>query len=242
MTLNFQRFIITYITPVIWKYFPNRKIRTIQKFSYTEKDSGCRLMQYLILIKDPEIKKELFQHVLEEFHHADLFANLATQMSSMYSNVEIPPRSFQITADSPFKDLVSAYAYASVGESEINKDFSAYNNKRFDKKIRAVFARVASDESRHSDNTDEIFLKLCSTINAKPNSVYFWARLKRRYELYSVFMKQIGEIQLSLVLRLLYYVIGSVIYTSLQNRLVLSIDAQLVILKNQIAELEKSIT
>jgi hypothetical protein len=237
--LNIQKLIITFITPNVWKIFPSRKIQTIQKFSYTEKDSGCRLLQYLVLIKDPDIKKELFQHVLEEFYHADLFADLAKQISVNYSNVSIPSREFQVTADSPYDDLLAAYAYAHIGEYSINKDFSSYNNKRFDRDIRAAFARVASDEGRHAESTDDVFIKLCNFDKNKARKIYFFATLKRKYELYSAFMKQVGEFQLTILLRGLYFILGVFIYKNLQSRLNFSSQAQLEILKNQISELKR---
>jgi hypothetical protein len=238
--MNIRQLIIRYITPIIWKYFPKRKLSSIQKFSYTEKDSGCRLLQYLVLIKDPAIKKELFQHVLEEFYHADLFSDLSKELSNEFTNLSIPPREYQVTEDSAYEELLSAYAYAHIGESSINKDFSAYNNKNFTRNIRAVFARVASDELNHAESTDEIFVNMCNYDLPKAKKIYFKAKIKRIFSQYSAFMKQVGEFQLNIILKIIYYLFGTFIYKNLQKRLSFSAKDQLEILKSQIAVLELS--
>lgn len=240
MNLSFQVLIIKFVTPYIWKYFPERKLNSLRYFSTVEKDSACRFMQYVPLMEDPKLKNEVFQHALEEFHHASMFEELVKKINNSYINIEIAPRKFIITEKSTKEELLNAYAYAHVGEDSINKDFWAYNNQKFDPLVRKTFAKISIDEKRHAGSSDHVLMGLCQSERSLYSRVILKAKFKRWYEQYSVTMKSVGEIQLNLMLKLVYFFVGPIALMSLRNRLDLSTEAQLAVFKEQIEDMENT--
>lgn len=235
-------FIIRNITPKVWFFSPDLKSKTLMRFSVTEKDSAYRFMKYLPLIEDPKIKNDIFQHALEEFFHSQLFEKLALKQSQTYINYTIPPRKNILTGEISENDLVESYAYAFVGENEVNKSFEAYNSSGFDKETRKIFARIASDEKRHAVTTDHILLHLCKNDKLKYKKSYRNALHKRWYEEYSVLMNSMGSLNLNLILGIIYYIFGAFSFLSLKKRMQVQPHQELGFFKDQVNDSKANAT
>lgn len=239
--MNLQTFIIRYATSIIWRLSPERKIRALRSFSMVEKDSACRFMKYVTILDKPELKKDVFQHALEEFHHSSMFDQLVKQLNNTHVNIEVNPKKFLIQEDASLSDVIEAYAYAHVGEEAINKNFWAYNNPKFERIVRSVFAKISIDEKRHAEASDDVLLTLCQGDMRRYNQLCRQAKRKRWYEEYSVVMKRVGEFQLNLVLGLVYFIVGPLVTLTLKSRLDFSKEKQLKVFKEQIKDLEDAL-
>lgn len=235
-----RQFLIKNITPIVWRLSPNRKIQALQEFSLIEKDSGNQLFHCINLIKDPQIKAELFQHVLEEFCHADLFESLVREYSAHYLNVSIIPREYFLKSNADIEKIVEFYSYAHVGESDVSKDFLIYGRSAFDNKIKKTFARIGADENRHEVGTGDILLKLCANKKSVYFKYIFKSHLKRKWKQLEAQLKSLGQFQLTLILSMIYFILGPFIYKNLKKGLDGSSNSQLNILKSQIIEISRS--
>lgn len=230
--------VIRTIAPVVWRVSPQRKVKALQQFSLIEKDSANQLFQCIKRIDDPQIKAELFQHVLEEFCHADLFDGLVKDFSPSYLNEPAIPRENFISKGASAEEIIEFYSYAHVGESDVNEDFLIYGKAGFDNKIRKIFNRVGADENRHENDTGDILLKLCKGNKWLYRKYVLQSRTKRLWKQLQSQLKNIGQFQLSIVLGCAYFVFGPFIFKSFKKRIHAGSAEQLEILKSQIAEMD----
>lgn len=229
---------IKYVTPIIWKLFPAQKINALQKFSMIEKDSGCQLYWCIDLVKEQQIKAELFQHVLEEFCHADLFEDLGKHYSDTYLNTPVMPREYYVKPTSSMKEILDFYSYAFVGESEVNSDFMVLGEAKVDKKISSLFTRIGADEERHVVGTDEILLKLCDGNKSHYDFLILKSKAIRFYKQFTTYSRNFGQYPLSVLLTIIYFVFGPFIFFLIRKRLEMNFDEQFEIFKEQLREQE----
>lgn len=229
---------IKFITPIVWKLFPSQKISALQDFSLIEKDSGCQLYWCMSLIKDPQIKADLFQHVLEEFCHADLFEDLGKQYSDNYLNTPITSREYSVKPTSTEKEILDFYSYAHVGESEVNNDFLVLGKANVDKKIRNTFTRIGADEDRHVVGTDDILLQLCNGNKSQHNFLILKSKVIRFYKQLTTYSRNFGQYPLGVLLTVVYFVFGPFVFLLVRKRFEMNFYDQLQIFKEQLNEQE----
>jgi hypothetical protein len=203
-----RKLFIVYITPRIWKLFPNRIPRALQEFSIIEKDSGCQLLWALEHIEDPTSRAHIYQHVLEEFFHSEIFEDLSSSYSKDYLARQLPPREILISKKSSRYEINSFFAFAHVGEDDVNREFSYYINTPIDKKINAVFSRVAQDEKNHIYGTDDILRDLTKDTKYLYEFLVLKSKWKRRVNEIKNATVFVGEHLLNFTLSAIYYTLG----------------------------------
>lgn len=233
--------VIKTVAPVVWKLSTRRKILALQQFSLIEKDSANQLFQCIKRIDDPQIKADLFQHVLEEFCHADLFDGLVKNYSESYLNEPVIPRENFLSKNAKKDEVIGFYSYAHVGESDVNEDFLIYGRAGFDNNIRKIFNRVGADENRHENDTGDILLKLCQGNKWLYRKYVLQSRTKRLWKQLESQLKNIGQLNLTLFLAVTYFLFGPFIYRSFKKRIVANPDEQLQILKTQLDDMNRLI-
>ncbi|MFA6237004.1 MAG: ferritin-like domain-containing protein [Bacteriovorax sp.] len=241
MKIKLNQLLIKKLTPLIWKIFPARKAQAISRFSMIEKDSAVQLLECMKFVGDNKIKADLFQHVLEEFHHADLFEELAKNYSDKHLNLSINSRENIINENSTHEDFLKFYAYVHVGESDVNEDFEVYANAIDDTSIRRTFLKVAADENRHEVGTDQILFELCNNDKIKTNRLILISRLKRSYKMYTIAMKNIGQIVFNFYMSIIYFCGGLFMVRSSRKQFLWTKSDHLDFLKNQIADLKREL-
>lgn len=232
-----SQLIIKYISPMVWKYCSSKKISSLKKFGTIEKDSAGQLLQCALKISDPPVKAALFQHVLEEFHHADIFNNLANNFSDSYLLEEVRPRIHLASRKSTAKEIAEAYAYAHVGESMVSKDFINYSKGKFEVEVRAVFAGIAADEKRHAHGTDDILLHLVSDKKER-KWLLFKSQLKINFEKYKAVMRAFSNFNLEIILAVIYLICGPFLMSTLRKRLNLDKSIQTEVFQKQLLDLK----
>ncbi len=241
MKLKPTHFFIKFITPLIWKLFPQRKINAITRFSMIEKDSAVQLLECIRFTKDPKIQADLFQHVLEEFNHADLFESLAMSYSDKHLNLSIPSRENVITDTTTMEDFLKFYAYVHTGESDVNEDFELYAHASDDQLLRKIFLRVAMDETRHTVGTDKILVDLCDGNTRKARQLEIYSKIRRQYKMYTIAMKNIGQVVFNFYMAVLYFLIGPFVFQTARKQFRWNKREHLQFMQDQIAEAKNKI-
>jgi rubrerythrin len=241
MKIKLNHFLIKTLTPVVWKFLPSRKTQAIVRFSIIERDSAVQLLECLKFIEDSKIKADLFQHVLEEFHHSDLFEELAKSLSEKNLKLSIDSRENVINHNSTHEDFLRFYSYAHVGESDVNEDFEIYARATRDQNIRRIFLKVAADENRHEIGTDQILLELCGNDKKKVQSLVIVSKLKRMYKTYTIGMRNIGQVFFNCYLAIIYFAFGLLVVRAAKKQFTWSKVDHLNFLKNQLNDIKREI-
>ncbi len=236
---NPRHWIIRGITPWIWKLLPGRQLTALQQFSIIEKDSGIQLLHGMPLIDEPKLKAHVFQHVLEEFHHGEMFEDLCQRLSDKHLYTKIKPRERMLSSDASREELADFFSYVHVGEMAVNRDFVEYAKTSLPGHIRGVFRAAGLDEGRHEKDTGDIVLDICggnSSMRDKKVCAAWWTR---RWRLYKQAMHEVGGLSLTIILSLVYFVLGWIAAPTLRRRLNAKPEEQLEIFREQVMAFEK---
>ncbi len=237
--VNPRHLVIRFVTPLIWRLFPGRKLRAIQRFSVTEKDSGCQLLYCISLTDDPELRTYLFQHVIEELFHAEIFEELCRDESDKHLYIELLPRIGLLPEHPGPAEIADFFAYVHVGEQAVNRDFLVYSRSRFDPALKAVFRRAGLDEGHHEVDTQVIFERLAGGKRAYQVRLAR-ARILRSWRLFAEAMKSVGVVPMTAMLSLIYFLLAPLAVPGARRRLELPEEEQLRLFREQVAEFEAS--
>jgi hypothetical protein len=238
---NPRHLIIRWITPLVWNLFPKQKLATLMQFSLVEKDSGCQLLQCANLIDDPELKAYLFQHVLEEFFHAEIFEELCKKMSPTHLYLKILPRTELVPAKASADDVLSFFAYVHVGEQAVNRDFVVFSRANFETEVKATFRRAGMDEAHHEQDTHDILERMLGDKGKNFRKKTFFAAAKRSWRAFAEDMKAIGNLPMTFLLTVTYFIFGAFGATGARRRLRMPEEEQLRLFQIQVALFEKEL-
>ncbi len=236
--VNPRHLFIRWLTPVIWRVFPQRKLSALQEFSLIERDSGGQLLSCIPLIADPKLKAHVFQHVLEEVFHGEIFEDLCHSLSSKPLVTPVKAREDLLSHRQAGDEVIELFSYVHIGEQAVNRDFLQYARARLDKKSRAVFARAGGDEGKHECDTGDILLDLVSGDRSAYRKYLWRARAKRAWLLYTAAMSAIGEVVLSALLAATYVFAAAPATLAARRRLKMPASDQLNLLREQVQTFE----
>jgi hypothetical protein len=237
--INPRHIIIRWLTPVIWRLFPARKISTLQEFSTVERDSGGQLLCCIPLVSDPRLKAAIFQHVLEEVFHGEIFEELCQSFSERPLPTPVKPREDLVSPNPGADEVLRFFSYVHVGEQAVNRDFLQYAHAALDKKSRAVFMRAGSDEGQHEGDTGDILLDLVKGDRRRYRRYIWMARAKRAWLLYKGTMSRVGEFMLGVMLTAVYLAGGLAATRSSRRRLKMPAAEQAELMRRQVADFER---
>ena len=202
----------------MWKFFPKRKVKALQEFSTIEKDSGCQLLWSLELTRDPKDRAFIFQHVLEEFFHAEVFEDISQFYATSYLPKIVSAREILVDKKSTPEQVWDFFSYAHVGEEGVNRDFTYYAKANLDKKIAAVFLRVSIDEANHIHGTKEILESMTKDRRFFSDWLILKSTVKRKIKQIQSSTRFIGDGVLSLILLSIYFIFGYFVHKILRTR------------------------
>ena len=238
--MNPRHWIIRHLTPRIWRLWPGRRQAALMEFSAIERDSGQQLRQCMDLTPDPALRAYLFQHVLEETFHGELFEDLARSKADRHPIRHVLPREELIAPDSPPEEIRAFFSTVHVGEAAVNADFRVYAEAVDDPATRGIFRVAGEDEGRHEADTDHVLAQLCdSPDQARREARQAWRR--RWWTLYVDAMHRIGLIPLTFLLGGTYLGLGWLAVPALRRRLTLSPDVQLRLLQEQLDDFSREL-
>ncbi len=190
----------------------------LQEFSSIEKDSGCQLLWSLELTRDPKDRAFIFQHVLEEFFHAEIFEDISQFYATGYLTKTVAAREILVDRKSTQEQVWDFFSYAHVGEEGVNRDFSYYAKANLDKKIAAVFSRVSIDEGNHIHGTKDILASMTKDKKFLFEWLILKSTVKRKIKQMEASTRFIGDALLSLMLGIVYFVFGFFVHKTLKSR------------------------
>ncbi len=236
--MRLKSLLIQAFTPIVWKYNKKRMVSALNEFSQIEFDSGRQILNCLNKIESPKLKSYLLQHVLEEYFHADLFADLAKSESDAYGYTQILKKRELLTNDAVQKQVVDCFAYIHVGEKNVNADFKSYSKINTSDKVRAVFRKAGEDEDTHEKDTDAILKDMIRDYRMNLYLTLFKAKCRHLWYSYSQAMSSIGKIPLFVLLNLIYFLFGWIGKTQATSRLNMGKLEQLQIFRDEISDFE----
>ena len=233
--MRLRHLLIKMLTPIVWRISERRRLAALQEFSDTELDSGWQSLFALRKIADPKAKAELFRHCVDEFYHADLFANLLQQQARTPLNRSVFSREAILENQNSKSATLDFLAQVYVGESEINRDFLVYANTPIDPPIRQLFQSIKKDEEGHEEVSRDLLLRYADGNRWKLRLILWKKTIGHSYQRYVNFSQTLGGISLGIILTFIYFFVGFFFAPTLKNRLNLDREAQLNILRDQLA-------
>lgn len=227
-----RRWLARYVTPLAWKWAPLRRAQAMREYSLIEKDSGCQILDALELVHEPAVRAQLFQQVLEEFHHSDLFEDVCRELSDKPIGTPVVTRDALVGRDPGPDALLDLIAYVHVGEAAVNVDFAAYAKAPIDPVIAKAFARAQADEHHHVDDSRRMLEPLAGGDAGRLRWALAKAGLLRGWRSYVKTMSRLGELPLMLLLYALYALAGS-LRGACRRRLEAPPEEQLEIFREQ---------
>lgn len=222
-----------HLTPLVWRLSPRRRAQAMREYALIEKDSGCQILDALDLVPDPATRAELFQQVLEEFHHADLFEGACRELSDSPVGTPVVTRDALVAPGAGPEALLDLVAYVHVGEAAVDEDFGDYARAPLDREIARAFARARADEHHHVADSARLLARFDGGDPSKARWALLKARLLRGWRSYVQAMRVVGELPLAVLLAALYAVAGPLMRGASRRRLELGRDAQLEIFRAQ---------
>lgn len=231
-----RHLVIRTLTPLVWRLWPRRQQEALLEFSQIEKDSGLQLLHCMRLTEEPQLQGYLFQHVLEELFHGELFYELSRKQADKIPVERLLEREELVSPEDGPDAIVDFFAYVHVGERAVNRDFVHYSRADLEPGVRGVFRVAGMDEGRHEADTDDILTRLLDGDRAEARRRDRWATLKHAWKSYADTMQRVGVIPLTLLLGGVYFLASWIAVPSLRKRLALDRGQQLDIFREQVEE------
>lgn len=141
---------------------PLRKVRTLDSFSKTEEDGGLDLVAAVRRVSDPELKRSLELHAVDERRHAELFRTRANELRALtqsQSPSQDSTRAYDLGRGRPTSEL-DAHGFFTAGLcDELGEVAYVAMLHVAEQRAAALFAAhraVLGDDPRTRDIFDEI--------------------------------------------------------------------------------------
>lgn len=199
----------------VWSANRNLQNQAVRRFQSIEADGVWHLYQVLRMTKDPKSRARIFQHILEEDSHADLFCEVFQKDSS----TAFQPQSFTR------EDLVSGsneagkfLLHVHVGEVSATRRFKALKRFLPEGNLKAALSKIVQDEEGHIELTQ----RLAQQLNMKEpelNTELRYIRLARlRNSAEQLFLRMTNWLGLAILI-LGYWCVGFIGSRSARARL-----------------------
>ena len=176
----------------------------LKEFSDVEADSAWQYMQAIQFADNPQLRLTLFNNVLEERNHADIFFQLHQTFKTANVSGNSKRRQPLINSVEEISDFL---AVVHVGESSVHEKFVRYANKAQNKKISEAFQRISEDEEGHGSETLD-HLKIITGDNKKAGRKVAKAKIKQHIETFGRHSTKIGDVIFSSLLALVFFAFG----------------------------------
>jgi hypothetical protein len=227
-----RQFLARIVTPLVWRWSPRRQAEAMREYSLIEKDSGCQIMDALNLVREPKTRAQLFQQVLEEFHHSDLFEDVCHSLAQSPVGTPVITRDALVGMEPGPNAVLDLIAYVHIGEAAVDQDFRAYAKAPLNPEIAKAFARAGADEHNHVADSRRLLTPFSGGSARRETWAVAKARALRLWRTYLKTMSRIGEVPLSALLTVLYAAAGP-LRGACRRRLEMGRDSQLEILREQ---------
>ena len=178
---NFIEFLYCGVITLLWRFFPTLQLQAVRRFQSIEADGVWHLHQILRRNRDPIDRAAVFQHLLEEESHADLFREVFQNDSNqifqpiLFARTSLPLPLEKGTKDPALSDL---FLYVHVGEESATRRFRSLCKTLPEGELSRALQRIVKDEEGHIGLTDRLARKL-GVSTTKLRAMILWISIKR---------------------------------------------------------------
>jgi hypothetical protein len=137
----------------LWRSYPRLQAKAVRRFQSVEADGVWHLFQVLQQTTDPRERAKVFQHVLEEDSHAELFRDVFCSENSECFQPLQSPRS-ELTPGG--FEAWRAFVHVHVGEVSATRRFTALSRALPEGPLSSALKRIVRDEEGHIGLTEEL--------------------------------------------------------------------------------------
>lgn len=212
-----RRIVIRLFLPMVWRTSKQRMADGLQRFAVTENDSVWQILRLIKVVDSPALRAKVFQHALEEAHHAAEFDRVSRLVSPRLPHRPVQERTaiFQPNLTHPVMNFM---AYAHVGEDDVLHQFDAYAAAVNTDEIRSVFQEAKVDERGHAGLTKQLCHRAAPNLRAARMAVAR-VRFRRAYDSWLRVSKHVGDLSSGILLGAMYLSLGmlAVLGTRIQS-------------------------
>lgn len=194
---------------------PEKKAQVIATFHATEADSAWQLAHIFPRVSGKKERNEVFQHILEEMVHADLFRIQAAKLSNRQF---IAPAGERHSLYAKAEPVWKFFVYCIIGEKSALDRFSNVAVALPEGELRRTFVRVLRDEAGHVHNAKDLAQVLAPS-PAKIRQELTAVRIRRFRDGWMRQGQLITDILANIFLGLLYFMIAPFGYIAARNKI-----------------------
>lgn len=209
-----QRLKIRLVVLVFWK-IKAILLKSISDFQATEADGVWHLLHATRQTANPEHKAALFTHLIEEESHAERFAELYETVSGQRL---IPTQYERKRLYKACEPIWKTVAYVHLGEEDATRIFQFIHAELEDGFFKQTLVKIIGDEEGHIGLTQKLALQMGAGSREFRREV-FRIKLRRFWEKWLRAGRRVGDLVATVVLSLLYFLIGPVVLTRAKSRL-----------------------
>ena len=194
---------------------PKKKAQVLATFHGTEADSAWQLLHVMPKLTDAKARYEVFQHVLEEMVHAELFRKEAAVYAKSHVITPSGERQPLYPDDAP---IWKFFAYCIIGEKSALDRFSHVAKSLPESSLRDTFKRVLRDEAGHVHNAKMLAAEFAVNADDIAKEVSA-ARLRRFKEAWMRQGTMITDIFANVFLSCLYFIVAPFGYIAARQKI-----------------------
>lgn len=226
-----------YLTPILWRVFPSRKLKTAQLFSSVEVDSCWQLLQAIPHFRNPEIQFRLFENACEELRHGSWFEDEFTRLSDKRLPLELATRKPVLPESPTEKDLREFLLFFHLGESAVCEKFHALSESDIDPNLKRIFKRISVEETQHGSGCLDLIGNVPEN-ELKSSARRLWWKQKKD-DLIRIMSKV--QLPLQVLLTAIYFLSGLFLRRQMRSRFFMNRDDQLAIFQEQVRNFEEEL-
>lgn len=204
MFSDFRSLVVRTAMPMKWKSDPQHAARALKRFGDVEADSGWQYLQAIRVAADPDLRRMLFENVVEEFKHAGYFHQAAHTLATGRIRSADEPRTLLIKRP---EDMCDFLAFAHVSEKAIHSQFDVYAAACGIPAVSEIFKNISVEESGHESEAHS-HLKRAAGSNRAASLAVWKARFKRGVEAWKRLAEPVGGLMFHAIFAVTFLVLG----------------------------------
>jgi rubrerythrin len=192
------------VMPFRWKRDHHHAAQALKRFGDVEADSAWQYLRALRMTDDVELRRMLFENVIEELKHSDLFYGAAHSLAARRIR-SIDQARTPLIGDQ--KGMAGFLAFAHVSEKAIHGQFDSYAASCSLPEVAQVFCAISADEAGHESEARAHLERVAGTASVARRAIWA-AHAKRGYESWMRLVEPIGGIVFLVLFGILFLLLG----------------------------------
>lgn len=178
--------------------------RALKRFGDVEADSSWQYLQAIRVADDPDLRRMLFENVVEELKHAGYFHQAAHSLATCRIRSADEPRTLLIKLP---EDMCDFLAFAHVSEKAIHSQFDVYATSCGIPAVSEIFKNISVEESGHESEAHS-YLKRAAGTNGAARLAVWKAIAKRGIQAWKRLAEPVGGLMFHAIFAVTFLVFG----------------------------------